>query len=75
MIALVVMADHGNDPTHWSQPPYLVAVPVLVYQRAGPHATRVRTTLSDGATEFFRALPPAKWSLFSFLLRFAGDTL
>lgn len=59
---LVVMADHGNDPTIGHNHHTREVVPVLVYQQ-GMVATQlgVRTTLSDvGATvcEFFRAPPP-----------------
>ncbi len=61
---LVVMADHGNDPTIGHSHHTREVVPVLVYQQ-GMIATQlgVRTTLSDvGATvcEFFRAPPPHK---------------
>ncbi len=68
---LVVMADHGNDPTIGHSHHTREVVPVLVYQQ-GMIATQlgVRTTLSDvGATvcEFFPRATATKWSLFSFL--------
>lgn len=76
---LVVMADHGNDPTIGHSHHTREVVPVLVYQQ-GMVATQlgVRTTLSDvGATvcEFFRAPPPQNGRSFLSSLRFAGDTL
>ncbi len=76
---LVVMADHGNDPTIGHSHHTREVVPVLVYQQ-GLAATQlgVRTTLSDvGATvcEFFRAPPPQNGRSFLSSLRFAGDTL
>ena len=76
---LVVMADHGNDPTIGHSHHTREVVPVLVYQQ-GMIATQlgVRTTLSDvGATvcEFFRAPPPQNGRSFLSSLRFAGDTL
>lgn len=76
---LVVMADHGNDPTIGHSHHTREVVPVLVYQQ-GLVATQlgVRTTLSDvGATvcEFFRAPPPQNGRSFLSSLRFAGDTL
>ncbi len=48
MIALVVMADHGNDPTIGHSHHTREVVPVLVYQQ-GMVATQlgVLTTLSD----------------------------
>ncbi|MCR3954110.1 hypothetical protein NUK35_23730, partial [Aeromonas hydrophila] len=76
---LVVMADHGNDPTIGHSHHTREVVPVLVYQQ-GLVATQlgVRTTLSDvGATvcEFFRAPPPQNGRSFLSSFRFAGDTL
>lgn len=76
---LVVMADHGNDPTIGHSHHTREVVPVLVYQQ-GMVATQlgVLTTLSDvGATvcEFFRAPPPQNGRSFLSSLRFAGDTL
>ncbi len=76
---LIVMADHGNDPTIGHSHHTREVVPVLVYQR-GLAATRlgVYPTLSDvGATvcEFFRASPPQNGSSFLSSLRFQGDSL
>lgn len=76
---LIVMADHGNDPTIGHSHHTREVVPVLVYQQ-GLVTTQigVRTTLSDvGATvcEFFRAPPPQNGRSFLSSLRFAGDTL
>lgn len=76
---LVVMADHGNDPTIGHSHHTREVVPVLVYQQGLVHTQLgVRTTLSDvGATvcEFFRAPPPQNGRSFLSSLRFAGDTL
>ncbi|HGY7724602.1 TPA: phosphopentomutase [Escherichia coli] len=76
---LVVMADHGNDPTIGHSHHTREVVPVLVYQQGLVHMQLgVRTTLSDvGATvcEFFRAPPPQNGRSFLSSLRFAGDTL
>ncbi|HGY1167620.1 TPA: phosphopentomutase [Citrobacter braakii] len=76
---LVVMADHGNDPTIGHSHHTREVVPILVYQQ-GLEPTRlgVRTTLSDvGATvcEFFGAPPPQNGSSFLSSLRLTGDTL
>lgn len=76
---LVVMADHGNDPTIGHSHHTREVVPVLVYQQGlAPARLGVRTTLSDvGATvcEFFGALPPQNGSAFLSALRLTGDTL
>ena len=76
---LVVMADHGNDPTIGHSHHTREVVPILVYQQ-GLEPTRlgVRTTLSDvGATvcEFFGAQPPQNGTSFLSSLRLTGDTL
>lgn len=76
---LIVMADHGNDPTIGHCHHTREVVPVLVYQHELV-ATQlgVRTTLSDvGATvcEFFRAPPPQNGSSFLSSFRFQRDTL
>ncbi|MBJ9599204.1 phosphopentomutase [Citrobacter werkmanii] len=76
---LVVMADHGNDPTIGHSHHTREVVPILVYQQ-GLEPTRlgVRTTLSDvGATvcEFFGAPPPQNGTSFLSSLRLTGDTL
>lgn len=76
---LIVMADHGNDPTIGHSHHTREVVPVLVYQHELV-ATQlgVRTTLSDvGATvcEFFRAPPPQNGRSFLSSFRFQRDTL
>lgn len=76
---LVVMADHGNDPTIGHSHHTREAVPVLVYQPGlEPAALGVRATLSDvGATvcEFFGAQPPQNGTSFLSALRLTGDRL
>lgn len=76
---LVVMADHGNDPTIGHSHHTREVVPILVYQQElEPARLGVRTTLSDvGATvcEFFGAQPPQNGTSFLSSLRLTGDTL
>ncbi|WP_341516893.1 phosphopentomutase [Citrobacter gillenii] len=76
---LVVMADHGNDPTIGHSHHTREVVPVLVYQQGQRQGQLgVRTTLSDvGATvcEFFAASPPQNGTSFLSSLRFTGDGL
>ncbi|HAU4328210.1 phosphopentomutase [Citrobacter freundii] len=76
---LVVMADHGNDPTIGHSHHTREVVPILVYQQGlEPARLGVRTTLSDvGATvcEFFGAQPPQNGTSFLSSLRLTGDTL
>ena len=76
---LVVMADHGNDPTIGHSHHTREVVPVLVYRQGlEPARLGVRTTLSDvGATvcEFFGALPPQNGTSFLSALRLSGDAL
>ncbi|WP_410750054.1 phosphopentomutase [Citrobacter sp. U14242] len=76
---LVVMADHGNDPTIGHSHHTREVVPVLVYQQElEPGQLGVRTTLSDvGATvcEFFGAPPPQNGTSFLSALRLTGDVL
>jgi phosphopentomutase len=74
---LIVMADHGNDPTIGHSHHTREVVPVLVYQ-PGMTAARlgVRTTLSDvGATvcEFFGAAPPQNGTSFLSAWQLTGD--
>lgn len=73
---LVVMADHGNDPTIGHSHHTREVVPLLVYQRGSmPAQLGVRTTLSDvGATvcEFFGAAPPQNGTSFLSSLRRTG---
>lgn len=70
---LVVMADHGNDPTIGHSHHTREVVPLLVYQQGSmPAQLGVRTTLSDvGATvcEFFGAAPPQNGTSFLSSLR------
>jgi len=74
---LIVMADHGNDPTIGHSHHTREVVPVLVYQPGmAPARLGVRTTLSDvGATvcEFFGAAPPQNGTSFLSALRLTGD--
>jgi phosphopentomutase len=76
---LVVMADHGNDPTIGHSHHTREVVPVLVYQQGlEPGQLGVRATLSDvGATvcEFFGAPPPQNGTSFLSALRLTGDVL
>lgn len=76
---LVVMADHGNDPTIGHSHHTREVVPVLVYRQGlEPARLGVRTTLSDvGATvcEFFAAPPPQNGTSFLSALRLKGDVL
>lgn len=76
---LVVMADHGNDPTIGHSHHTREVVPVLVYRQGlSPARLGIRTTLSDvGATvcEFFAAHPPQNGTSFLSALRLAGDDL
>ena len=73
---LVVMADHGNDPTIGHSHHTREVVPLLVYQQGSmPAQLGVRTTLSDvGATvcEFFGAAPPQNGTSFLSSLRRTG---
>lgn len=74
---LIVMADHGNDPTIGHSHHTREVVPVLVYQPGmTPARLGVRTTLSDvGATvcEFFGAALPQNGTSFLSALRQTGD--
>ena len=74
---LVVMADHGNDPTVGHSHHTREVVPVLVYQQGlQPARLGVRSTLSDvGATvcEFYGAKAPQNGTSFLSALRFTGD--
>ena len=76
---LVVMADHGNDPTIGHSHHTREVVPVLVYQQGlEPAQLGIRATLSDvGATvcEFFGAAAPQNGCSFLSALRLTGDTL
>ncbi|ECG8589770.1 phosphopentomutase [Salmonella enterica subsp. salamae] len=76
---LVVMADHGNDPTIGHSHHTREMVPVLVYQQGlEPARLGIRTTLSDvGATvcDFFGAPPPQNGASFLAALRLTGDAL
>lgn len=76
---LVVMADHGNDPTIGHSHHTREVVPVLLYQQGlEPASLGVCTTLSDvGATvcEFFSAPPPQSGTSFLSALRRTGDLL
>lgn len=76
---LIVMADHGNDPTIGHSHHTREVVPVLVYQQGlEPARLGVRATLSDvGATvcEFFGAPPPQNGTSFLAALRLSGDGL
>ena len=76
---LVVMADHGNDPTIGHSHHTREVVPVLVYRQGlEPAQLGVRATLSDvGATvcEFFGAPLPQNGTSFLSALRLTGDTL
>lgn len=73
---LVVMADHGNDPTIGHSHHTREVVPLLVYRQGlKPARLGVRTTLSDvGATvcEFFGAAPPQNGTSFLASLRRSG---
>ncbi|WP_054177856.1 phosphopentomutase [Trabulsiella odontotermitis] len=74
---LVVMADHGNDPTIGHSRHTREKVPVLVWQPDLPPAELgVRTSLSDiGATvcDFFGAHPPENGRSFLPLLKTARN--
>ena len=74
---LVVMADHGNDPTIGHSHHTREVVPVLVYQPGlAPAQLGLRATLSDvGATvcEFFGAAPPQNGTSFLSILCHSGD--
>lgn len=74
---LIVMADHGNDPTIGHSHHTREVVPILVYQPGlEPTQLGVRPTLSDvGATvcEFFAAAPPQNGTSFLSALRRTGD--
>lgn len=76
---LIVMADHGNDPTIGHSHHTREVVPVLVYQQGlGPAQLGVRPSLSDvGATvcEFFGAPLPQNGTSFLSALRLSGDAL
>lgn len=76
---LIVMADHGNDPTIGHRHHTREVVPVLVYQQGlEPAQLGVRPSLSDvGATvcEFFGAPPPQNGTSFLSALRLSGDAL
>lgn len=76
---LVVMADHGNDPTIGHSHHTREVVPVLVYRQGlEPAQLGVRATLSDvGATvcEFFGAAAPQNGTSFLSALRLTGDAL
>lgn len=76
---LIVMADHGNDPTIGHSHHTREVVPVLVYQQGlEPAQLGVRPSLSDvGATicEFFGAPPPQNGTSFLSALRLSGDAL
>lgn len=76
---LVVMADHGNDPTIGHSHHTREVVPVLVYRQGlEPARLGVRTTLSDvGATvcEFFAAASPQNGTSFLSALRISGNAL
>ncbi|MEG1213208.1 MAG: phosphopentomutase [Leclercia sp.] len=76
---LVVMADHGNDPTIGHSHHTREVVPVLVYRQGlEPAQLGIRATLSDvGATvcEFFGAPLPQNGTSFLSALRLTGDTL
>lgn len=73
---LVVMADHGNDPTVGHSKHTREQVPLLVYRRGQqPCALGIRRTLSDvGATvcEFFHARAPQNGDGFLAALNAAG---
>lgn len=73
---LVVMADHGNDPTVGHSKHTREQVPLLVYRRGQPPcALGIRRTLSDvGATvcEFFHARAPQNGAGFLAALNAAG---
>jgi phosphopentomutase len=74
---LVIMADHGNDPTIGHSHHTREVVPVLVYQPGlAPAQLGLRATLSDvGATvcEFFGAAPPQNGTSFLSILCHSGD--
>ncbi|HFQ8226091.1 TPA: phosphopentomutase [Citrobacter freundii] len=76
---LIVMADHGNDPTIGHSHHTREVVPVLVYQQGlEPAQLGVRPSLSDvGATvcEFFGAPRPQNGTSFLSALRLSGDAL
>ncbi|HCC5832839.1 phosphopentomutase [Citrobacter farmeri] len=76
---LIVMADHGNDPTIGHSHHTREVVPVLVYQQGlEPAQLGVRPSLSDvGATvcEFFGAPLPQNGTSFLSALRLSGDAL
>lgn len=65
---LVVIADHGNDPTIGHSRHTREQVPLLVYQHGSPAAELGwRTTLSDvgaSACDFFGAKPPQNGTSF-----------
>lgn len=74
---LVVMADHGNDPTIGHSQHTREVVPLLVYRQGlAPAELGIRATLSDvGATvcEFFGAPAPQNGDSFLSQLRLAGE--
>lgn len=76
---LVVMADHGNDPTIGHSHHTRELVPILVYQQGlEPTELGTRASLSDvGATvcEFFGAPSPQNGTSFLSALRLSGDAL
>lgn len=65
---LIIMADHGNDPTIGHPRHTREMVPLMVYsQRATPKNLGVRSTLSDvGATvaDYFKIAPPQNGASF-----------
>lgn len=73
---LVVMADHGNDPTVGHSKHTREQVPLLVFRtKQAPCSLGIRTTLSDvGATvcEFFNAKAPYNGRSFLAALNAAG---
>lgn len=75
---LVVMADHGNDPTVGHSKHTREQVPVLVYRPGQqPCALAIRHSLSDvGATvcEFFNARAPQNGRAFLAMLNAAGTS-
>lgn len=69
---LVVMADHGNDPTIGHPHHTREMVPLLLYGAEGPRELGTRTTLADvGATAlaYFDAPPPENGQSFLSLIR------